>query len=121
MRKIKGIILTLIMALFAINVYSTTPVTVKVMGHYAGKDNDGKPICNDHPTHICIFKTYVIEDGYTFPMGIVSASYADPDTGTDIPFSAISQIHFSGGFKVVFTSGTGWTGPFSMDSSDWSF
>lgn len=113
----------LLLALFAVStqLFATSNVTVKTYGVYKGKDATGKPICEKHATQVCVFKTYVVDDNSVFPLGILSATWLDPDTGNNVAISSVVQTYISATeYTLTFTYGSTWVGPFSINSADWS-
>jgi hypothetical protein len=91
------------------------PTTVQTPGDYVGRTLEGKPICNPNDARVCVFQTYIHDDNFTFPNGIMSATYQDPDTGFDIPFSGVIQtMAVNGSYILDFAPGTGWSGPFGL-------
>lgn len=97
-------------------------VKVKVIGVYQGRDNtENLPICKSHATQTCIFQTYIVQSGSQFPLGITSATYTNPDSGVEVPFNSVVQVYTSATeFTLLHTPGTGWVGPFSINSNDWA-
>jgi len=102
---------------------NTANVKVQVWGEYKGRDSEtGRPICNPHPTKPCIMQTYVHDESYAFPLGIISATYENPDSpGTFVSMSSIIQTYNgSGDYEINLGTGATWVGPFSLISGTWS-
>ncbi len=98
---------------------------VKVYGKYekGSGGNGNMPICNYDPNYACVIVKAETSTSYWNPGAIVRATIEVPDRnpGYEISISAISKVAVpGGGFEILYTQGTTWTGPFNIPSSDYT-